>query len=127
MQHTLPLQQLIETARRSGRTTRELMALAECSRINLWRLATGRVPEDSPSGQRLRIALEGDALSATMSIVSASIRDLIAEDPSRADEVLAMLRSVTALVRRAGATATSTVSPGVGGVAMSETGQRVKP
>lgn len=70
--------------------------------MNLWRLTTGKVPETSPSGMRLRAALEGDALAGVMNVVSASIRNLIAEDPKRATEVIAMLRSVTALVQRVG-------------------------
>lgn len=101
MQRTATLRELIDAARRSGRSTADLMLMARCSRMNLWRLTTGKVPENSPSGVRLRSALEGDALSGVMNVVSASIRNLIAEDPTRASEVLAMLRSVTALVQKA--------------------------
>lgn len=100
MQPTLTLGELIDAARRSGRSTSDLMLMAKCSRMNLWRLQAGKVPETSPSGVRLRSALEGDPLSKVMDTVSSSIRNLIADDPRRADEVLAMLRSVTALVQQ---------------------------
>lgn len=70
--------------------------------MQLWRLREGKTPENSPSGRRLREALELDGLATLLAEVSSTVRTLVAEDPARAASVLSMLRSVTSLTTRPG-------------------------
>jgi hypothetical protein len=97
MQTSKSLPELIDAARAGGHSTKELARIAGCSRMHLWRLYAGKVPESSASGRRLREALDHDDLSPLMDSVLVSVRRLVAADPQRAKDVLAMLHSVTSL------------------------------
>ena len=95
------MQQLMDDALSSGCTRADLARLAGCSRMQLWRLHTKDNAEFTPSGMRLRAALEGDEFQRIMAQVMESARRLAGGDPKRASALRDMLHNVTDLVSEA--------------------------
>ncbi|RXT51208.1 hypothetical protein B6S44_21630 [Bosea sp. Tri-44] len=91
----------MDAALRNGSTKSDLARLAGCSRMQLWRLYTNESVENTPSGLRLRAALEGDEFQRIMVQVIATARRLAASDPKRAYALQGMLQKVTDLMPKA--------------------------
>ena len=95
MQPTNPLPQLISDALARGVTRAKLMRLAECSRMQLWRLENGLVRADSKTGSRLVSALQNSDLSSMDQALNALSQRLRNVEPERRNAALYLLHSVT--------------------------------
>ena len=92
---TLP--DLISSAVGRGATREEIARAANCSRVHLWRLETGRASEDSRVGLKVRAALGSSDLAARE--LAAAVDALAGADKVRIRKVLHLLHILKDLSR----------------------------
>jgi len=98
MQPTNSIVSLIETALAGGYSRARLIELAECSRMQFWRLQNGHSGPNSKAGRKLQAALASTTDASLETVLAQLSQKLANATPARQADAIQMLHAVTRLL-----------------------------
>lgn len=96
-QEPIPLPLLINAALSAGSTMSALAKQVGCSRMQLWRIQTGRSSENTRIARMVRANLERSETSTSFQELTLTLRRIAGEEPRRVRLLLQMLQTVIEL------------------------------